>query len=474
MRRRPTEKDWARFRECCTRVRRLEDEAYSREITLHPEIYTILLYGPELLFPHLEKLRLDVVHLRAPFIAPSVVDLTLLLTGKLSDAATNVQTLRVDGDRRVQGMIEHVARVCHELPKLQTLVLSCHAADSSVFRALSSLPVLRSIRIAEYCPSETRRSRVKGALTVTSPAELREGSFPKLKEIGLIGRSGPLLSRFVLGSNFPSASLVQLWFLAPGFGSSLWKPRHVRSLLEDLSRVCVNLEALTIRLADLRCGQHVPLIDVDALSFADIRGFLLFPRLRSFAIDHNVPLWLVDADVKAIATGAGKLKSLSLNPFPPARRYGPNYPHVSIHCITEFARCCPDLESLALQVDGSGERFTIDASLPRFRSLRTFFVGWSLLSVYSTGGQRVEKLAGVAQFLAKVLSRQTALKTVSDYAGMAPVDIVSAEMERLDMLQIRNRAEVERNDSGWKTVWAMVKFLQETEGGNVTGLDAAT
>lgn len=454
-------------------MHRLEDGAYSEDVTLHPEVYTMILYGPSPLFPNLRELRVDLAHLREPFIAPSVVDLTLLITGKLLEtpdcigrrlrclakSLPNVQSLRIDGDCRGYPFIGHVACFCHGLAQLQRLTLSWSMAGSVILRAVSCLTQLRSIRIAEYSPRGDRRPKGSEFFTGSVPVVLQDGSFVQLSEIGVIARTTVLASRFILSAGFPSASLVTLWIRCPTTSHLLIRAVHVRQLLTELVGACFRLEALTLRLADMT-GPMLGSAEscLEQLSYDDIEGFLSFPSLTSFAVDHNLPLLIHSADVQCMAVRAGRMKSLWLNPYPRDRDFVSTSP--SVESLVELALHCPELESLALQMNACGVGVILDQPHPQFQRLDTLFVGWSHVNVFPRGQRRVQEWETLAEFLVQVLSRGTELRTVLDYRSLDHRDVVSFPMETMGMMGIRCDRAVVRNANAWRSVFAMVKFLQ--------------
>lgn len=447
---------------------------YGSEMLLHPEAYSALLYSPSALFPSLTELKVDVAYLREPFVATSVTRLFVLITGKLVDlpdsvvntlrrmpaSLPNIEFLRVDGDRRIYPFTPDVARFCQALPKLQRLVLSSSVVASPLLKALSASSVLKSVRVAEYSPSDDSDAWKSPFFALSVPISLSSASFTAMSEIGFISRSTLVASRFILDGNFPSESLVHLWIRFPHQKLILISAKHVQSLIEDLRGACSSLESLVLRFADV----SGPSLDSDGscleqLSFDNIKGFLGFKSLRSFAIDHNLPLCLAEDDIHNLSQRAHRFTSLSLNPCPLARNGVPDPPELSISCLSYFAAHCPNLESLALQVNATyGLRYL--QPLARFQRLNTFFVGWSEIPVFPGGHERVEGWESVAEFLAGVLARQTELRTVYEHTLSDPMDLVSCDMERRAMLQIVDKETSEGNARAWRSVWAMTRFLQ--------------
>lgn len=451
------------------------DDAYEPPLLLSPDSVAGVFRTAHTIFPHLSVMKVNIVNLRKPLVSLTVQDLTLFIDRptygdnnrlaavslrRTAHLVLNVVTLRIDAEEHVRQLGPSLSRFCQALPKLNTVILAPSALSVPLFEALSGVRSLVSIRMLE-CARTSRGGYVYEHGTETRwPDSLTcSDCFPNLRDLAF-SCAGPQGVRHILRGTTFARRLVTLWIRFPD--ALQLHPLEVKEVIESLSKMCLSLEGLTLRFA--ACSpvalQGFPYFF--PLRFADIEPFLSFQRLRSFSIDHSLPLQLTDSDLVELSARAGPFERLWLNPYPPVRSVDDLDGLPGIQCLEHFARHCPSLKRLGILVDARTALAGVGGHC-RFLRLRELFVGWSMITSYEEAGcgRKWESLAG---FLFELMPAGSQISTVQLQSDEEILSLVSSEMRAMGGVLWDHNVEIDALSRSWRSVWAMVLFLRSISG----------
>lgn len=451
-----------------------EDEAYSKSgANLHPSTYALLLYGPSILFPRLRVLRVDIVHLRAPFISPSIVELTILITGEemgenevigntlrnASASLSNVEVLRLDGDRRARYFIASLGTFCLGLPRLKRVVMSPCILMPSFLRLLSRIPHLNSVEVSQVGADHTFAPWRKAFSSLSTVVVFQPGRFSGLKKMSLLVTNPSVIHNMLHHFNSPANSLEELLVRFPPTPHGHTRCSQLRELLRGLGSACPSLSSLTLRFAFASAAKdfYDQSLHEEQFCFDDIAAFLSILTLKSFSIDHNRPLIMNDTHLHAVGEQGGRLQSLWLNPYP-VTELSRSADCPTIRGVEWLALGCPLLERLALQLDASGDVGRAEP-LAHFKCLREYVVGWSHVPAYRVGWSDLFRLEALARYMSLLFGKTTVFKTVLDFEGLDGWHNVGWENDIRGVMNLRNRDELLRNSIAWNVVFGMVFFI---------------
>lgn len=459
-------------------MRRFADHSYDfRSRLSYPSLLRVLgSHRDTIFFPSLRTLLIDVWHLRAPLLSPSVVVLAVLICRPLYGDEycvlcaclhrapvhlPNVSNLRLDGDAHLEWFHRPLARFCLNLPCLEVLTVAPSALSCGLLEELARCASLVALRVAEMGRSRLDGSIYEvGAHIGSRMPRLNRGAFPSLQQFSFSASSPRSAQELITDPFFPSHRLTSLWIKFPD--GAYFGPGDIKNLLLCLCDVCSGLERLTLRFAayfpSMCNGRAVS----TSLRYSDICSFLGFPRLLHFAIDHSRPLFLTEGDVQSMALAAGRFEVLWLNPFPPvyAAHDFPALPRVE--WLRYFALHCPRLTRLGMLVDARG-RVDVSQGVARFSQLEELFVGWSRIDVFEDigAGRRWEDLA---LLLFCMVSRSTVLLTVLEQREEELRELVCSDMRAMCHVTQEVDLGLVRCSDAWRTVWGMVLYLRCTIG----------
>lgn len=471
---------WIRFLDCCRQTTRLHLTPYGGPPIHNSRFFASMPSENTVVFPNLRVARMHFDLLRSPFIAPSLVDLTILLapfgyigvvkmlSPKDARAAAAVlsglETLRVEGDCQRSLSRRELMDFIRHLTNLKTLILDPPALSPPMFRLAATLPHLERIAVREcshHGMGKATFHNEHGALW--SPVgSYGPACYNKLRHFAFQTTRTVHVGRIILQDPFPFRTLLTLWIKF--VDNPIILRSHVRHLLQDLVSTCQALEGLTLRFCGRADAEGRPnQTETRPLSWDDIAVFLLFPRLTHFAIDDTVPLDIDMANIVWLSLHGGRFRKLWLNPYP-LRGGGSALKGsgLGLDALVCLAKSCQSLESLGmlLVVDDDIHSRYDDAGISkvtRFPCLTEFSVGWSYVaeSILSRSS-RVH-----ADVLSRLFRSDTRLLTCSEYNWEVAGEWLNSDMRAMPDILGYSASMSSNLSLDWKALWALAMFFRE-------------
>lgn len=405
-----------------------------------------------------------------PFLSPSVVDFTLLVTSHaiegnmipldnvldlLSSCLPSVVHLRIDGDEILRDRARSIATFCTSFHNLESVVLSPSAISVGLLRWMSEECPIKCLRFAEFASKDAIRA-------IHDPyAGLHEhitdfplDSFSRCSVFSFIASTCAIASSLILSPNFPSRLIKHLWIRITD--AAFLEPEHVFEMMAVIAASCTSLEGLTLRTAAFYSREVENMNINKSLEFKHFSSFLDMPLLTAFTIDHSFPLAITSKDVFVISCKASRFKVLWLNPYPLFVPTQSLVKMVGMSCLMDMAKRCGSLESLAMCMDLT-EGVPDIPCRHRFVRLLEFFVGWTGLPRYGIDPECRTKWESIASMMAELFSTHTVITTLRDHREVKEYDMVSS---RIRKVFVEEYGHVNRSHEAWMNILGMAEMLR--------------
>lgn len=378
---------------------------------------------------------------------------------RASASLSNVEVLRLDGDRRARSFVGEIGQFCLGLPRLKRVVMSPCILMPSLLRLLSRIPHLRSVEVSQVGLNHAFDSWRKAFSSISTVVVFQPGRFSGLTRMSLLVSNPSVLHNMLHHLNSPAQSLEDLLVRFPPTPHGNSRSLELKEFVGGLGSACTSLSSLTLRFAVASAAKdfYEESPHDEQFCFNDIAAFLCIRTLTSFSIDHNRPLIMDDTDLHIIGKQGRRLQSLWFNPYP-VTDLSRSSETATIRGLEWLALGCPSLEKLGLRLDATGD-VGQGEPLARFECLREYVVGWSDVPEYREGLSGISRLESLSRYMALLFGRSTVFKTVLDFEGLDGWHTVGWEIEFHGIMFIRNRAALMKNAIAWNVVFGMVFFI---------------
>lgn len=264
------------------------------------------------------------------------------------------------------------------LRSLQKLTMPYFRYDSDTISELAKLPNLHTI---EFHPEFPPRFALEQE---SFRPELREGAFPKLRNLSLNAKFKDV-SRF-FRQRFAPKTLRHLFITAEQFQTS----ERLALCLSSVVDSCKLLNSLAI---DMATGaSHRREIRI---SYQDLAILKALPNLKNFRYTHRHSVSLTDEELGDLVSSWVSLEALSLTAKAP---HLTSPISLTLACLIPLAQYCPNLRTLGLYVDA-----TVPVNLP------TTFKPFRNLEELDMGSSPIKEAHTVATFLGTLCQCPTGL-----------------------------------------------------------------
>lgn len=418
----PSPYAWSLFQSNRHRVRELDIRAPGGQMRISARAMgDIAQTRPDfIIFPFLRRLRSSARQLTPLLMSPSVVDLWVDMEamdpcGDMSDIRTLVdriciyfpqlETLHIDSGPRFHRCGENMIRLFDCLVHLREVVLPGQVITPELLCCLSQLPELIDLQVS----TSPRNSIILADASEASSLDwedvmLFSGAFPKLRRFTSCFLSTVPSIRTFTHVQFPAHILTDVALeFAYGLGKEC---EGLKVFMDAVAPHFLALESLSIRFSELMLlSGGTTATTPQCLHFADICGFLHFPSLTSFSIDHPCPIRMSEDDAYTVAMQGRRFEEIFLSATP---RWADSSALLRLSALIPFATYCPRLRRLGLCMDCSAPCRSPPEGA-KFVRIIELHVGESLVSsqrrrMYTEWITVARYLAGILTFNCKIVA----------------------------------------------------------------------
>lgn len=260
----------------------------------------------------------------------------------------HLTTLTIEGAVSVADFDTTFGRLCYGLRNLRQVVFPHMSLGPIAFRAFDRHINITHIHAGEFDdPDEEdvggRRTSI-GRWTDTA-VHFTSQSFLNLVDLSFALPDLRVATSIFDQDHSPAARLrwLDLHLATP----QSVRRKDVRVFFRVLRRRCPQLLELTLGMY-VACDTPEDVVDIETLDMSCISILTGFTSLDSITIDHTYPIEITDADVEIIASSWSRLRAFRLNEHPLVLLTST----LTLNAFAHLVRCCRDIVSAALYVDG--------------------------------------------------------------------------------------------------------------------------
>lgn len=314
-----------------------------------------------------------------------------------------VEKIVLNGWHTVVEREDEFVELFNALPALREIHLPVYALTPTMFAALSGISTLRVVDCVigdgDLQGEVPNRRQVVSSWRLWSESLFTSASYRNLQALSIALPDIRQAMSFVSGVDICLRRLERFEvFIAFPDGT---RTDDVEKYFHNLYSRCPSLVHIVLSLY----GRYRTPADV--IPLLPLRVTCIFPvtqfrNLRSFRINHGLPLLMDDEDVRRLSALMPAIQSIFLNPHPMLLMK----PLLTARSYFHFARQCPHLRSLGLYIN-------LNVYLPVERDVH-FAEGFHTLDVGSSPFQSPASAEGlwlVALLIATVFPRGTSIRT---------------------------------------------------------------